>query len=145
VAGADDASRGTTRTEGWSRQRGIVAAVVAILVVVLTLVLSRLDLGNELSVAQADLDAANQELAANQQEIDDLEDQARASTESLEACRDSAELGQQISQALETLQRGLSRGNEALIARGVADFVERQREWSAANDQCLQATQEAPG
>jgi hypothetical protein len=144
VAGANTGN-GPTRAEGWSRQRGILAAVVAVLVVLLTLLLSRLDLGNEVSVVRSQLTVANQELAENQREIDELEDAARGREEDVVACRDSAELGQQIGQALDLLQRGLDKGDEGLIARGVATFQERQQEWAEANDQCLQATQEAQG
>jgi hypothetical protein len=129
--------------EGWSRQRGILAAVVAILVVVLTLVLSRLDLASELVVVRSQLSAANQELAENQQEIDDLEDAARGREEVVTACGDAAKLGERIRSALGVLQRGLDKGDEGLLARGVAQVLQLEEEWSQANDTCLQATREA--
>jgi hypothetical protein len=144
VAGADT-SNGPARADGWSRRRGVLAAVVAVLAVLLTLVLSRLDLANEVAVVRSQLTAANQELAENERELDELEDEARARSESVAACRDSAELGEQIRQALDLLQRGLDRGDEGMIARGVATFQEQQQEWSEANDRCLQATREAEG
>ena len=74
--------------------RGSVAAAVAILVVVGAMVLSRLDLANEVSVVRSQLTVANQELAENERELDQLEDEARQRSEDVDACRESAELGQ---------------------------------------------------
>jgi hypothetical protein len=139
---AKETPEGPARSERVSRLRGLLAAAAAILVVVITLILSRLDLANEVSVVRSQLRAANQELAEDQVEIDELEDAARGRSEGLAACRDSAELGEQVRQALQILQRGLDRGDEATIAQGVARAVELEPQWSQANDRCLQATQE---
>jgi hypothetical protein len=139
---AADRSDPSPTTQGWSRQRGILAAVVAIAVVVLTLVLSRLDLASELSVVRSQLVAANQELAENQREIDELEDAARGREEAVVACRDAAELGEHLRSALRVLQRGLDRGDQGLLARGVANALQLDEQWSEANDQCLRATQD---
>jgi hypothetical protein len=130
------------RTEGWSRQRGIVAAVVAILAVTAALILSRLDMANELTVVRSQLTAANQDLAENQREIDELEDLSRNQTEALDTCRQAAELGERIRRALETLQRGLDRGDEGLLAKGVAEALRLERDWANANQGCLEATAE---
>jgi septal ring factor EnvC (AmiA/AmiB activator) len=128
------------RTEGWSRQRGIVAAVVAILAVTAALLLSRLDMANELTVVRSQLTAANQDLAENQRELDELEDLTRNQTEALDTCRQAAELGERIRRALETLQRGLDRGDEGLLAKGVAEALRLERDWANANQGCLEAT-----
>jgi hypothetical protein len=128
-------------TGSWSRGRGILAAAIAILVVVLSLVLSRLDLANELSVAQSQLTAANEEIAESEEELDQLEEDAQGRSEAVTACRDSAELGEQVRNALETLQRGIDRGDEGTIAQGVARALELQQPWAQANDRCLEATQ----
>jgi septal ring factor EnvC (AmiA/AmiB activator) len=130
------------RTEGWSRQRGIVAAVVAILAVTAALLLSRLDMANELTVVRSQLTAANQDLAENQRELDELEDLTRNQTEALDTCRQAAELGERIRRALETLQRGLDRGDEGLLAKGVAEALRLERDWANANQGCLEATAE---
>jgi hypothetical protein len=122
----------------WSRQRGIAAAAAAILVVTLALVLSRLDMANELSVVRSQLTAANQELAENQREIDELEDTSRNQAEVVEVCRRAAETGERIRRALDVLQRGLDRGDEGMLARGVAEIVRSEQEWSAANRACLE-------
>jgi hypothetical protein len=124
----------------WSRQRGIAAATAAILVVALALFLSRLDMANELSVVRSQLTAANQELAENQLEIDELEDTSRNQTEAVEACRRAAELGERIRRALGVLQRGLDRGDEGLVAKGVATALQMEEEWVAANGACLEET-----
>jgi hypothetical protein len=145
VAVAKETLETPARTGGPSRMRGILAAAAAILVVVLALILSRLDLANEVSVVRSQLRAANQELAEDQVEIDELEDAARDRSEGLAACRDSAELGEQVRQALEILQRGLEGGDEAAIAQGVAKAVALEPQWSEANERCLQATQEEEG
>jgi hypothetical protein len=128
--------------ERWSRQRGIAAAVVAILVVALALILSRLDMANELSVVRSQLTAANEEVAENQLEIDELEDTSRNQTEALEVCRRAAETGEQIRRGLVILQRGLDRGDEGMLARGVAAVVRSERDWAAANRTCLEESQE---
>jgi hypothetical protein len=138
---ATDPPERFVRTEGWSRRRGILAAAVAILVVVLSLVLSRLDLANELSVTQSQLTAANEEIAESELELDQLEEEAGGRSEAVTACRDSAELGEQVRAALQTLQRGIDRGDEGIIAQGVARALELQQQWAQANDRCLQATQ----
>jgi septal ring factor EnvC (AmiA/AmiB activator) len=130
------------RTEGWSRQRGIVAAVVAIAVVAGALILSRLDMANELAVVRSQLTAANQEIAENQRELDELEDLSRNQTESLDTCRTASELGERIRRALETLQRGLDRGDEGVLAKGVAEALRLQQDWETANRNCLEATAE---
>ncbi|HJV05092.1 MAG TPA: hypothetical protein VJ868_07505 [Actinomycetota bacterium] len=130
------------RTEGWSRQRGIAAAVVAILAVTAALLLSRLDMANELTVVRSQLTAANQDLAENQRELDELEDLTRNQTEALDTCRQAAELGERIRRALETLQRGLDRGDEGLLAKGVAEALRLERDWANANQGCLEATAE---
>lgn len=137
---ATDPPERSVRAEGWSRGRGIVAAAVAILVVVLSLVLSRLDLANELSVTQSQLAAANEEVAESELELDQLEEEARGRSEAVTACRDSADLGEQVRAALQTLQRGIERGDEGTIAQGVAQTLELEQPWAEANDRCLEAT-----
>lgn len=134
--------RGPARTQGWSRQRGIAAAVVAIVVVALALILSRLDMVNELTVVRSQLTAANQELAENQLEIDELEDTARNQSEALETCRQAAELGERIRRALGVLQRGLDRGDQGMLARGVATALQLEEQWVNANRGCLEQTGE---
>jgi septal ring factor EnvC (AmiA/AmiB activator) len=128
------------RTEGWSRQRGILAAVVAILAVTAALFLSRLDMANELTVVRSQLTAANQELAENQRELDELEDLTRNQTEGLGTCREAAELAERVRRSLQTLQRGLDRGDEGLLAKGVAEALRLERDWANANQGCLEAT-----
>ena len=128
--------------EGWSRGRGLAAAVVAILVVALTLILSRLDLASELSVVRSQLTAANQELAENERELDELEDLSRNQTEALDTCRTAAELGERIRRALGTVERGLDRGDEGVLAKGVAEALRLQQDWETANRNCLEATAE---
>jgi chromosome segregation ATPase len=113
--------------------------------VALVLVVSRLDLANELTVVRSQLTAANQELAENQREIDNLEDEARGRAEALNACRDSADLGEQVRRALEVLQKGLDKGDEGTVARGVAAVVRLEQNWARANDSCLEATRKAEG
>jgi hypothetical protein len=130
------------RTEGWSRQRGIVAAVVAIAVVAAALILSRLDMANELAVVRSQLTAANDELAENQRELDELEDLSRNQTEALDTCRTAAELGERIRRALGTVERGLDRGDEGVLAKGVAEALRLQQDWETANRNCLEATAE---
>jgi hypothetical protein len=131
--------------ERWSRQRGIAAAVVAIVVVALALILSRLDMANELSVVRSQLTAANQEVAENQVEIDELEDLSRNQGQDLETCRTAAGLGDRIRSGLETLQRGLDRGDQGLVAKGVAEALRLQQDWETANRNCLEATAEEEG
>jgi chromosome segregation ATPase len=140
--GATGTAEGSTRTEGPSRLRGIVAAVVAILVVAVTLVLSRLDLANEVAVVRSQLTVANQELAENEREIDELEDQAREQSEAVDSCRESAELGQRVLAALQVVDRGLERGDTGTVARGVADLLRVESQWTRANRACLEATGE---
>jgi hypothetical protein len=130
------------RSGGWSRSRGIAAAVVTVLIVTAVLILSRLDMSNELTVVRSELTVANQELAENQRELDELEDLSRNQTESVEACRQAAELAERIRGALGTLQRGLERGDEGMLARGVAQALQDERDWAAANQDCLEATAE---
>lgn len=129
----------STEAESWSRRRGIVAAVVAILVVVLTLVLSRLDLANELSVVRSQRDAAVEEVDQSEQELDQLEEEAQARSEDVAACQDSAELAEQVRKALVTLQRGIDEGDEGIIAQGVAKALELEEQWTEANQICLEA------
>jgi chromosome segregation ATPase len=117
-----------------------VAAAVAILVVVLALLLSRLDLANEVAVVRSQLTVANQELAENERELDQLEDEARQRSEDLDACRESAELGQRILAGLRVVDRGLSGGDTGTVARGVADLLRVESEWTRANQACLEAT-----
>ncbi len=137
---ANERPGGTDRTEGWSRERGLVAAAVAILVVAVTLILSRLDLANELSVVRSQLTAANQELAQNQREIDELEDQARERSEDVTACRDLAELSGRLQRAVALLQRALEGGDEGQLARGISLFADSRDQWLEATDRCRQAT-----
>lgn len=127
------------RKEGWSRARGLAAAVVAILVVVLTLVVSRLDLANELVVVRSQLTAANQELAENQREIDELEDAARGRSEDVAACRDLAELSKRLQEAVALLQRGLEGGDQGRLARAISLFSDTREEWLTASDRCAEA------
>jgi hypothetical protein len=122
-----------------------VAAVVAILAVAAALILSRLDMTSELTVVRSQLDAANQDLEENQVEIDELEDLSRNQGEDLETCRAAAELGDRIRSGLETLQRGLDRGDQGLVAKGVAEALQLQQDWETANRNCLEATAEEEG
>lgn len=108
--------------------------------VVLSLVLSRLDLANELSVVRSQLTAANEEVAESEVELDQLEEEARGRSEAVTACRDSAELGEQVRNALDTLQQGIDRGDEGAIAQGVSKAQELKQQWGEANDRCLKAT-----
>jgi hypothetical protein len=128
--------------QGWSRQRGIVAAVVTVLVVTGVLILSRLDMANELTVVRSELTVANQDLAENQREIDELEDLSRNQTDSLETCRQASELAERIRGALGTIQRGLDRADEGMLAKGVAEALQNEKQWAAANQSCLEATAE---
>lgn len=141
--GASGTAEPPVRTSGPSRTRGILAAAVAILVVVGALVLSRLDLANEVAVVRSQLTAANQEIAESERELDQLEDEARGRSEDVAACREAAELGQQVLASLQVLDRGLERGDQGTLARGVAGVLSLEERWSAANERCLQATQEA--
>jgi hypothetical protein len=127
----------------WSRGRGIVAAVVAILVVVLALVLSRLDLANELTVVRSQLTAADQEVAESEAELDQLQEQARVSSEAIAACGEAAELGEQARAAFGDIQRGLDRNDQGAIAQGVTRIVEIESQWAEANAQCQEAAQQA--
>jgi hypothetical protein len=115
---------------------------VVILVVAGALILSRADMANELTVVRSQLSAANRELAEDQVEIDELEDTSRNQSESLDTCRQAAELGEQVRKALVVLQEGLDRGKELMVARGVADAVRLENEWTQANKDCLEATGE---
>lgn len=124
---------------GWSRGRGLAAAIAAILVVTLTLVLSRLDLANELTVVRSQLTAANQELAENQVEIDELEDANRGQTEDVAACGELASLSRRLQEAVGLLQRALEGGNEGQLAKAISLFSDTQEEWQAATDQCAAA------
>jgi chromosome segregation ATPase len=123
----------------WSRGRGIVSAVVAILVVALALFLSRLDLANELSVVRSQLTAANQEVAESEAELDQLQEEARAASQTITACREAAELSEQVRAAFQTLRKGLETGDEGTIAQGVAGILEIESRWTQANAQCLEA------
>jgi septal ring factor EnvC (AmiA/AmiB activator) len=134
---------GQASTGTGSRGRGIAAAAVAIAVVVAALVLSRLDLANEVAAVRSQLTAANQEVAENDRELDQLEDEARARSEDVAACREAAELGQQVLASLQVLDRGLERGDQGTLARGVAGVLRLEEQWSAANQRCVEATQEA--
>jgi hypothetical protein len=120
-----------------------VTAVVAILVVALTLVLSRLDLASELTVVRSELTAANQELDEAEAELDELQEQARVQAEAIAACRDSAELGEEARAALQTIQRGVDRGDQRAVAQGVSDVLRIDSEWSQANATCAEATAES--
>jgi hypothetical protein len=116
-----------------------VTAIVAILVMVLTLVLSRLDLANELSVVRSHLTVANQEVAESEAELDQLQEQSRLLSEGIAVCLDSAELGQEARNAFGAIQRGLNRGDQGAIAQGVADVLRIDAEWAQANAGCLDA------
>jgi hypothetical protein len=141
--GTTDTTQRAFRGESWSRRRGIVTAVVAILVVALTLVLSRLDLANELTVVRSELTAANQELEESEAELDELQEQARVQAEAIAACRDSAELGEEARAALQTIQRGVDRGDQRAVAQGVSDVLRIDSEWSQANATCAEAAAES--
>jgi hypothetical protein len=142
LLGVTDSTQRALRGESWSRRRGIVTAVAAILVVALTLVLSRLDLANELTVVRSRLTAANQELDEAEAELDELQATDRAQTSALAACRDSAELGEDARAAFETIQRGLDRNDQRAIAQGVSDVLRIDSEWAEANTTCQEATAE---
>jgi len=137
---ATGTAEGSGRTGGPSRVRGVASAAVAILVVVLALILSRLDLANEVAVVRSQLTVANEELAENERELDQLEDEARQRSEDLDACRESAELGQRVLAAVRVVDRGLSGGDTGTVARGVADLLRVESEWTRANQACLEAT-----
>jgi hypothetical protein len=132
---------GPARTEGWSRARGLAAAAVAILVVVLTLVLSRLDLASELTVVRSELAAANQQLADNDLEIDDLEDANRAQAEGVAACADLADLSRQLQDAVGLIERALESGDQATLARGISRFSDAREEWASATEACGKAAE----
>jgi hypothetical protein len=127
----------------WSRARGIVAALVTILAVVLTLLLSRLDLANELNVVRSELTAANQEVAESEAELDQLQEDARVAAQTRATCREAAELGEDVRAAFQTLRRGLERGDEGTIAQGVAGILEIESRWAEANERCLEAVSAA--
>jgi septal ring factor EnvC (AmiA/AmiB activator) len=120
----------------------VVAAAVAIVVVVAALTLSRLDLANEVAVVRSQLTVANQEIAQNERELDQLEDEARARSEDVAACREAADLGQQVLASIQVLDRGLEGGDQGTLARGVAGVLRLEERWAAANERCLEATQE---
>lgn len=140
--GTTEAPQRPAGVGGWSRGRGIAAALVAILVVALTLILSRLDLANELNVVRSELNAATQEVAESEAELDEFQAQERARSETLAACRDSAVLGEEARAALEAIRRGLDRGDRGAIARGVSSVVRIDSEWAEANATCEEAAAE---
>lgn len=127
----------------WSRARGIIAAVVTILVVALTLLLSRLDLANELDVVRSELTAANEEVAESEAELDQLQEEARMSAQTIATCREAAELGEEVRAAFQTLRRGLDRGNEGAIAQGVVGILQVEGRWAEASERCLEAAEPA--
>ena len=141
--GATESGESLVRTESWSRRRGIATALVVILVVALTLVLSRLDLANELNVVRSGLNAANQDLDETEAELDDLQAKDRAQTSALAACRDSTVLGEEARAAFRMIQRGLDRDDQAAIARGVSDVLRIDSNWGEANATCGEAAGEA--
>jgi hypothetical protein len=120
----------------------VVAAAVAIVVVVAALAFSRLDLANEVAVVRSQLTVANQEIAEKERELDQLEDEARGRSEDVAACREAADLGQQVLASIQVLDRGLERGDQGTLARGVAGVLRLEERWAAANERCLEATQE---
>jgi hypothetical protein len=136
--GTETADR-RVRTEGWSRGRGLAAAIVAIVVVLVALVLSRLDLANELTVVRSQLRAANDQLADNQLEIDELEDANRGQAEDLAACADLAQLSRRLEDAVALLQRALERGDQARLARGISLFADVREDWVRATEACAAA------
>lgn len=140
--GPTESTQGVVRAESWSRRRGIAAAIVAILVMVLTLLLSRLDLANDLNVVRSELTAANQEVAESEAELDELQEQDRLQSEALAACRDSADLGEDARAAFQTIQRGLDQNDQGAIAQGVSDVLRIDSEWAEANTTCQEAAAE---
>lgn len=140
--GATEAPQRPAGVGGWSRGRGIAAALVAILVVALTLVLSRLDLANELNVVRSQLNAATQEVAESEAELDELQARDRAQSGALAACRDSAALGEEARTALEAIRRGLDRGDQRAIVRGMNSVLRIDSQWAEANATCAEATAE---
>ena len=128
--GTTEAPQRPAGVSGWSRGRGIAAAVVAIFVVALTLILSRIDLANELNVVRSELAAANQEVEESGVEIDELEDEVAA-------CRDSAELGEEVRRTLQAIQRDFDRGQVEEAARRMAR-LELESDWAEANQRCLE-------
>jgi hypothetical protein len=115
--------------------------VVIILVVALTLLLSRLDLANELNVVRSELTAANQEVAESEAELDQFQEDARVATQTIATCREAAELGEDVRAAFQTLRRGLDRGNEGVIAQGVVGILEVESRWAEAGKRCLEAAE----
>jgi hypothetical protein len=140
--GATESTQGVVRAASWSRRRGIVIAIVAILVVAGTLILSRLDLANELNVVRSELTAANQEIAESEAELDELQEQDRVQSQAISACGDSVELGEEARAALRMIQRGFERGDQATIAQGVSEVLRIDSEWAEANATCAEAAAE---
>jgi septal ring factor EnvC (AmiA/AmiB activator) len=130
--------------QGWPRRRGVVAAVVAIAVVVLALILSRLDLASELNVIRGDLAATTADLQEAEAELDRLEEEASGIREDLDACRQAAELTRQVQDSLDRIIRG-GEGQEQGLLAAVVRILEMEEEWRSANDRCIQATQAAGG
>jgi chromosome segregation ATPase len=140
--GATEPAQSVVRTESWSRRRGIATAVVVILAVTLTLVLSRLDLANELNVVRSELTTANQEVAESEAELDQLQEEARAAAQTIATCRDSAELSGEARKAFGAIQRGLAQDDQGAIAQGLAEVLRIESEWARANAGCLEAAAE---
>ena len=137
--GATDSTPPVARAEGWSRRRGIVTAVVVILVMAITLVLSRLDLANELDVVRSELTAANTEVDESEMELDQLEEQVDVLSQGIAACQTSAELGEQARAALADIQRGIDRGDQGAISQAVAEVLRIDAQWAEANAGCQEA------
>ncbi|HEX5948292.1 MAG TPA: hypothetical protein VFZ45_01875 [Actinomycetota bacterium] len=116
---------------------------MTILVVALTLLLSRLDLANELDVVRSELTAANEEVAESEAELDQLQEEARMSAQTIATCREAAELGEEVRAAFQTLRRGLDRGNEGTIAQGVVGILQVEGRWAEASERCLEAAEPA--
>ena len=112
---------------------------MAILVMAVTLILSRLDLANELDVVRSELTVANQDLNESEIELDTLEEDIDALSQGIAACQDSAELGEEARAALGAIQRGVDRGDQGAIARGVSDVLRIDSEWAQANASCQEA------
>ena len=117
------------------------AAAVAIGVVVLTLILSRLDLANEVAAVRSQLAVANAEIAENQREIDELEDTGRGQAEDVAACGDLADMSKRLEDAVALLQRAVEGGDQAGLARGISLFTETRDQWVQATQGCAEATQ----
>ena len=124
---------------GWSRTRGLVAAIVTIAIVAGVLVVSRLDLASELSVVRNDLNATQQELAEQETELSDLEDEVSALQDDLRTCGELAAVSEDAHGAVQRLTDALRRDGADAATGPLIDVVELSAQWQAAVDACREA------